>query len=88
MTEFDVTRTGINIGKAVIVILLLSFIGIVVYKNYFANGGPGGRDVTRVPTEMQINYIPADYQMGKKKRWRSWKTRNAIGRPSTIWSTI
>lgn len=64
MSEFDVTRTGINIGKAVIVILFLSFVGIVVYKNYFANRGPGGKDYTRVPTEMQVNYIPSDYQIG------------------------
>jgi hypothetical protein len=63
MNDFNPAQAGLNIGKAVIFILLLSFVGIVVYKNYFANRLSGGKDYTRVPTEMQINYIPSDYRM-------------------------
>jgi len=62
MSEFDRAKAGLNIGKAVIAILLLSFVGIVIYKNYFSNRTAGGKDFTRVPTEMQINYIPSDYK--------------------------
>lgn len=64
MSEFDATKTGMNIGKIVIAILLLSFIGIVVYKNYFSKLSSGGKDMTLIPKEMQLNYIPADYSSG------------------------
>lgn len=64
MSEFDATKTGMNIGKIVIAILLLSFIGIVVYKNYFSKLSAGGKDMTLIPKEMQLNYIPADYNSG------------------------
>lgn len=64
MSEVNPVKTGINIGKVIIFILLLSFIGIVVYKNFFRSTGLGGKDYTRVPTEMQITYVPSDFKAG------------------------
>lgn len=52
------SNTNLAIGRLILFILLLSLGGIILYKYYSAKGGR----YTNVPKEMQINYLPADYQ--------------------------
>ena len=62
-SEFNPGKTGMNIGKLVIFILLISFIGIVAYKYYYSKlDANGEKNFTRVPKELQINYKPADFR--------------------------
>ena len=48
---------GIGIGRMLLLITALSFIGILLY-NYYKNSYSG---YTSVPEDMQINYIPTDF---------------------------
>lgn len=52
------SNPNLAIGRLILFILLLSLGGIILYKYYSTEGGR----YTNVPKEMQINYLPADYQ--------------------------
>lgn len=54
-------RQGMGIGKLMIYVLVLCVGAWMVY-NYYQNApGRFGADYTSVPKELQINYIPADF---------------------------
>lgn len=47
-------------ARLILVVLILSFIGIVLFRYYNSGGGFG--DFTSVPKEYQVNYLPADFK--------------------------
>lgn len=47
-----------NLIRGMLLILALTLVGIIVYKKFF---GPAG--LVSVPKEMQINYVPSDFNM-------------------------
>ncbi len=53
------SNPNLVIGRLILFILLLSLGGIILYKYYSTQGGR----YTTVPKEMQINYLPSDYQV-------------------------
>lgn len=53
------SSSNLTIGRLILFILLLSLGGVILYK-YYQNNKAG---YTNVPKEMQINYMPADFQV-------------------------
>jgi len=53
------SNPNLVIGRLILFILLLSLGGIILYKYYSTQGGR----YTTIPKEMQINYLPSDYQV-------------------------
>lgn len=53
-------NTGSSLGKWMVYITLFSVLGLVAYNYFFSKDGGFG-DYTRVPKELQINYIPSDF---------------------------
>ncbi|MBK6948581.1 MAG: hypothetical protein IPH16_11425 [Haliscomenobacter sp.] len=56
--EAKTEHEGLKIGQILLGVLILSFIAVIGLK-MFPNKG---KNFTRVPKEMQINYMPADFQ--------------------------
>ncbi len=48
------------LGRLILVVLVFSLIGIIVYKNYQRSKGGG---FTNVPKELRINYVPSDFKL-------------------------
>ncbi len=48
------------LGRLILAVLVLSLVGIIVYRHYLKSKGG---TYTRVPKELQINYIPSDFQL-------------------------
>lgn len=46
-----------NLIKGMLVLLAFSLVGIIIYKKVIAPSG-----LTRIPKEMQVNYVPSDYE--------------------------
>jgi len=46
-----------NLIRGMLLLLAFTLVGIIVYKKIIAPGG-----FTRVPKEMQVNYVPSDYE--------------------------
>ena len=58
----DTYGKGTSLGRILIYILFISVAALFTY-NYFKNSNFGkGADYSSVPTEMQINYVPADFE--------------------------
>lgn len=53
------TASPRNSARLILVVLILSFVGIVLFRYY---QGGGMSNFTNVPKEYQINYLPADFQ--------------------------
>lgn len=51
---------GNSTARLILIVLILSFAGIVLYKYYAGSGGIGG--FTNIPKEYQVNYLPADFK--------------------------
>lgn len=51
----------VKYGKVIILLLLVALAGILIYRGFFM-GKIGGGKTTRVPKEMQLKYIPANYE--------------------------
>lgn len=47
-------------ARLILVVLILSFVGIVLFRYYQGGGGVGS--FTNIPQEYQVNYLPADFQ--------------------------
>lgn len=47
-------------ARLILVVLILSFVGIVLFRYY--QGGDGMGSFTNIPKEYQVNYLPADFQ--------------------------
>ncbi|PHN02937.1 hypothetical protein CRP01_29465 [Flavilitoribacter nigricans DSM 23189 = NBRC 102662] len=47
-------------ARLILVVLILSFLGIVLFRYY--QGGSGFGNFTNVPKEYQVNYLPADFK--------------------------
>lgn len=47
-------------ARLILVVLILSFVGIVLFRYYQGGGGVGS--FTNIPKEYQVNYLPADFQ--------------------------
>lgn len=56
--EAKTEHEGLKIGQILLGVLILSFLAVIGLK-MFPNKG---KNFTRVPKEMQINYLPADFQ--------------------------
>ena len=53
---------GTSLSRALLYILVISILGLLIF-NYFKNTNWGkGRDYSSVPKEMQIKYIPSEYE--------------------------
>jgi len=58
----DTYGKGTSLGRILIYILFISVAALLLY-NYFKNSNFGkGADYSSIPTEMQINYVPADFE--------------------------
>lgn len=56
--DIQPSNSGLNIGRLMVFVLILSLGAIVLYK-YYGNKVTG---FTSIPKEMQLNYIPADFK--------------------------
>ncbi len=54
-------REGFNVGRFVIFILAVGLLGLILYNYYWKDGNAIG-GYTNVPKEVQIKYIPSDFQ--------------------------
>lgn len=46
-------------ARLILLVLILSFVGIVLFRYYQSGGGVGS--FTNIPQEYQVNYLPADF---------------------------
>ncbi len=51
---------NLGLGRLILFTLVLSLIGIIIYRNYFS--GPGAY-YTTIPKELQVNYVPAEFDL-------------------------
>ncbi len=51
---------NLALGRLILAVLVLSLVGIIVYRHYLKSRGG---NFTHVPKELQINYIPSDFKL-------------------------
>lgn len=52
---------GFSIGRLIVFAIALGALGFITYHYYFAEGA-GSADYTKIPKEVQIKYVPADFK--------------------------
>jgi hypothetical protein len=60
MTKQLPSNRNLAMGRLILVILVFSLVGIIVYRYYLQSKGG---TFTNVPKELQINYIPSDFKL-------------------------
>ncbi len=55
------SKEGFNVGRLIVFILAVGLLGLILY-NYYWNDGSGIGGYTNVPKEVQMKYIPSDFQ--------------------------
>jgi len=54
------SKRNLAIGRLLLVVLVFSLVGIIVYRYYLRSTGGS---FTNVPKELQINYVPSDFKL-------------------------
>lgn len=54
-------KDGFNMGRFVIFIIACGLLGLIIYNHYFGAGGEIGGSA-KVPKEVQVKYVPADFK--------------------------
>jgi hypothetical protein len=60
MTKQLPSNRNLAMGRLILVILVFSLVGIIVYRYYMQSKGG---TFTNVPKELQINYVPSDFEL-------------------------
>ncbi len=55
-----VKKEGFNVGRLLIFLIAVGLLGLIVYNHYWGAGGEIG-GYTNVPKEVQVKYIPSDF---------------------------
>lgn len=62
MNEQTAQGSGLSTARILILVLVLSLIGVGIWWAYPKFYGTANGKITRVPKEIQLTYVPADYQ--------------------------
>lgn len=54
-------KEGFSIARLVIFLLAVGVLGYIAYRSFYADGAGGGGGYTNVPEEVQLKYVPSDF---------------------------
>ena len=57
-----ISSKGMNLGSIMIYVVLASALALLAYTWFNRSKGAAGIEYTKIPKEMQINYVPSDYE--------------------------
>ncbi len=58
MSISSIKESGIKAGRILLYLVIIALAGLIIYKSFIRDKG----DYTTIPTEMNINYIPSDFE--------------------------